>query len=53
MRRILEALMSLDGFSEREAKEELARMHEEVNEGNSPEGVLWERGLDVNFILEF
>jgi len=49
---IIQILMKRDEMTESEAKAEVAAMREEVLDGADPEDVLFERGLELDYVLE-
>jgi hypothetical protein len=47
---IKETLMSRDGLTSDEADEEIERMREEIEEGADPEDVLFDTGLEPDYL---
>ncbi len=50
--RIIPVFMHRDGDTREEAEERLAEMRERVAEGEDPEEVLYEEGLEPDYIFD-
>ena len=49
---LVKIFMERDGMTEQEAKEYVADMRERVWEGENPEDVLYDEGLEPDYIMD-
>ena len=52
MTELKKVLMERDGLTSEEADEQIAEMSEQINEGENPEDVLYDIGLEPDYIFD-